>query len=1374
MTHRHLRARSVCRTIALLVLSTLVVPVHAADASPARARGGELPTDAQGRRLNLDFETGTLADWRAEGDAFTGQPIEGDAVTARGRADMTSQHQGRFWIGTFERGQDAPQGTLTSVPFAVDKPFASFLVAGGSHQTTRVDLVRRDNNEVFFTISGRNRENLEPVIVDLKDVRGKSMFIRVVDEDSGPWGHINFDDFRFHDARPAIALARGHTGPAAPAHENAGLDPVAAARAMIVPEGFRVDLFAGEPDVQQPIAMAIDDRGRLWIAEAYSYPRHVTEDQARDRILIFEDRDGDGHFDSRKVFAEKLNLVSGLEVGFGGVWVGAAPNFLFIPDKDGDDVPDGPPQVLLDGFGFQDTHETLNSFIWGPDGWLYGCHGVFTHSRVGKPGTPDAERVPINAGIWRYQPLRHEFEVFAHGTSNPWGVDFNDRGQAFLTACVIPHLFHVIQGGRYHRQAGQHFNPYTYDDIKTIALHRHWVGNQWNNADRSASDNSGGGHAHAGAMVYLGGAWPEKYRDQLFMNNIHGARINQDQLAPRGSGYVGDRAPDFLQANDMWSQILYLTYGPDGNVFMIDWYDANQCHHGRDDGHDRSNGRVFKISYGQAKPVTVDLKKLSDLELAELQLHKNDWYVRHARRILQERASNGEGKIDPAARARLVEILKTHADETRRLRALWALHVTGLLSHEVLFAAALGDKSPYVRAWTIQLGCEQERPQEEDFVLNYFYRAGRPSTPVERLYLASAALRLPAFRAGGILEHLVSHAEDATDHNLPLMYWYALERYFTEEPFEAIDVAHRGKLPLLRALIVRRAAQSNDQDFTVGDRGPRWWMVDEIAETPDEWPALLAAANEGLAGFRQVAMPDNWSALYQKLSASSDANVRRQATTLALTFGDTRAIGEQLRVMDDPKAKTVERLSALLALTKIRAPGLAPSLQRLVAESDLCGNAIRALALYDDPHTPSVLLDIYPRLSQPQRVDALNTLASRPAYGTALLAAVEAKRVPSTDLSADVIRQLRNLKDAQVDAEIARVWGTARDTPADKAKQIVELTKMLQAKPKRENAPDAALGRAVFVKTCALCHTLFGAGGKVGPELTGSNRANLDYILSNIVDPSALIGKDYIAQVIITTDGRTLTGLVKQEDANSITLATANETVVINKREIDERMESTKSMMPEEILKPFGEREIRSLVAYLASATQVPVAATADNARSLFNERDLAGWTGNTALWSVENEELVGRTTGLKKNEFLVSDMQVANFKLAFEVLLVDNQGNSGVQFRSQALSNGDVQGYQADIGPGWWGKLYEEHGRALLWNKSGESHLRPGQWNQYEIKADGSKLETRINGQLCVDLDDPAGAKRGIIALQLHSGGPTEVRYRKFVLEVLPPTMEK
>src|SRR5207253_2922169 len=241
-----------------------------------------------------------------------------------------------------------------------------------------------------------------------------------------------------------------------------------------------------------------------------------------------EDTDGDGKFDKKTVFMDKLNLVSGIEYGFGGLWIGAAPYLMFVPIDASGDKPAGPPKILLDGFAYQDTHETLNTFTWGPDGWLYGCHGVFTHSNVGKPGAPDSQRTRINAGVWRYHPTKHVFEVFGEGTSNPWGIDFDENGQCFIEACVIPHLFHIVQGGRYQRQAGSHFNPYIYDDIKTIADHVHWVGNKGPHAANARSGAAGGGHAHAGLLVYQGDNWPEEYRGRYFMNNIHGACINMD------------------------------------------------------------------------------------------------------------------------------------------------------------------------------------------------------------------------------------------------------------------------------------------------------------------------------------------------------------------------------------------------------------------------------------------------------------------------------------------------------------------------------------------------------------------------------------------------------------------------------------------------------------------------------------------------------------------------------------------------------------------------------------------------------------------------------------------------------------------------------
>ena len=784
------------RRIALFLL-VCTTPILATE------REGIVPQGNSGKPLNLGFEDGTLRDWRAEGAAFEGQPIKGDTIAPR-RADMKSDHQGNFWVGTYERVGDDPQGTLTSVPFKVTHPYGSFLVAGGAHATTRVELVRADNDEVFFKISVADNETLRPVVVDLKPHEGKNIFIRVVDQQSGHWGHINFDDFRFHAAKPALANAidpaqqAANTPPPADVVKFAGLEPEAAARAATVPEGFTMHLFAGEPDVRQPIAFALDHQGRLWVAEAYTYPNRAPEGEGRDRILVLEDTDGDHKFDKRTVFIERLNLVSGLQVGLGGVWVGAAPYLMFIADRNNDLKPDGDPEIKLDGWAWQDTHETLNTFTWGPDGWLYGCQGVFTHSNVGKPGAPDSERTRLNGAVWRYHPTREVFEIFSEGTSNPWGIDFDARGQAFIEACVIPHIFHMIQGARYHRQAGQHFNPHIYDDIKTIGDHVHWAGNKGPHAANSRSDAAGGGHAHAGLMVYLGGSFPEEYTGKLFMNNIHGQRLNMDIPERRGSGFVAKHGPDFVNFEDTWSQVLNMIYDQDGSVYIVDWYDENQCHHGNEAGHDRSNGRIFKLVYNDQKYTPINLTEKSSAELVKLLTHKNQFYVRHARRILQERGPDAE------THRALRQLLKNSSDEVHQLHALWALHVSGGLD-ESLALELLKNPHEYVRAWTIQLISEENGPS--DAALRAFAALAKDDpSPVVRLYLASAMQRTPVQKRWDVLTNLLAHGEDANDHNLPLLYWYAAEAAVGADPARGIKLLTESEIPRVRQFIARRVA----------------------------------------------------------------------------------------------------------------------------------------------------------------------------------------------------------------------------------------------------------------------------------------------------------------------------------------------------------------------------------------------------------------------------------------------------------------------------------------------------------------------------------------------------------------------------------------
>jgi putative membrane-bound dehydrogenase-like protein len=786
--------------------------VEIADRPRVRSEG--VAATANGRPLNLDFELGTLENWTATGDAF--ELVRSDELAAQG-TDKPASDAGTYFVGSGRKGS-ARTGALTSAPFRVSHPYASFLVSGGAFATTRVELALAADQTVIYTISGADHARLRPAVVDLRSYVGKDIVIRLIDQEAGaptavylkesPWAHLNFDHFRFHEAQPffvnEITPAEMSVLPPVDPVLHAGLSAEEAARAMNVPKGFSVTVAASEPDVVRPIGFALDDRGRLWVAEAHTYPVRAPEGQGKDRILIFEDTNGDGTLDKRKVFIEGLNLISGIELGFGGVWVGAAPSLLFIPVRDGVDRPSGPPQVLLDGWGYQDTHEMLNTFTWGPDGWLYGTHGVFTRSNVGKPGAPDSERQRLNAGIWRFHPTKHIFEVFAEGTSNPWGLDFNDYGHAFTTACVIEHLYHVVQGARYKRQSGRHFNPYVYDDIKTVADHVHWVGRKGPHAGNNRSSTAGGGHAHAGAMIYLGGdTWPGEYRDAIFMNNIHGHRANIDRLQRKGSGYTAAHGPDFLLTNDSWSQMLNFRYGPDGSVHAIDWYDKNQCHSTNPAIHDRTLGRIFKISHENDRWAKVDLRSQPSDALVDLQLHRNDWYVRHARRILQERGP------DPAVHARLKGMLRDQADVTRQLRALWALHVTdGLTEQDKL--DLLGHENEYLRSWAVYLLVEDKKPSDEA-LRRFATLARQDKSALVRLYLASALQRAPVDKRWDVLAGLLARSEDAEDHNQPLMVWYAAEPLADVHMERALALSLESKLPRVFPFMVQRIAAMRTQ-----------------------------------------------------------------------------------------------------------------------------------------------------------------------------------------------------------------------------------------------------------------------------------------------------------------------------------------------------------------------------------------------------------------------------------------------------------------------------------------------------------------------------------------------------------------------------------
>src|SRR5262245_14286028 len=373
-----------------------------------------------------------------------------------------------------------------------------------------------------------------------------------------------------------------------------------AAAGFQLPPGFNCNVFAAEPDVQNPVAMTWDNRGRLWVAECYTYANRPTRYDLtlRDRVIILHDKDGDGQADERKVFCDNVQKLTSVEVGLGGVWLIALPRLLFIPDRNGDDVPDGPPEVVLDGFetSTENYHNCANGLRWGLDGWLYGRCGASSPGWIGPPGSAEADRVPIYGGLWRYHPKQRIFETICHGTTNPWGHDWDAHGELFFTNTVTGHLFHVLPGAHYTRSATVTPNRRVYETIDTHADHLHWDTGRGTGYRETAHDALGGGHAHCGALVYLADQWPADFRGKLLTLNFHGRRINVERLEREASSLVARHEPDMAFAADPWFRGIDLSYGPDGSVYVLDWSDLGECH--EHDGVHRRSGRIFRLAYG--------------------------------------------------------------------------------------------------------------------------------------------------------------------------------------------------------------------------------------------------------------------------------------------------------------------------------------------------------------------------------------------------------------------------------------------------------------------------------------------------------------------------------------------------------------------------------------------------------------------------------------------------------------------------------------------------------------------------------------------------------------------------------------------------------
>jgi len=1013
--------------------------------------------------------------------------------------------------------------------------------------------------------------------------------------------------------------------------------PEEARKKMTVPEGYEVRCFAHEPMVQNPVAMTWDHRGRLWVVEAYEYPNgsphpapfggEAKDDQyhpvpavclptkneepgtknlPRDRVVILEDTDNDGEADKRTVFVQGLNLASAILCGDDGIYIGQQPHLIHFRDADGDDKPDAW-RVVLTGFGREDTHELVNSFCWGPDGWLYMTHGVFTHSKVRRPGQPESEGFKFDAGIGRARPMRSdagtparkegqagvpasppwEFEVFADGTSNPWGCDYDAAGNFFVSACVIDHFFHMAPGGIYVRQGGAPENPYSYELLPSIVKHKHFRA------------------AYAGVQIYQGGRYPADTHGHAFIGNIHDNAIHEEVLTPVGATFKCEPRRDFLRANDGWFRPVSTQTGPDGFLWIMDWCDKYPCYQNakaNPEGVDRQYGRIWRVvhqvarlskaesnvpqvssaaslgsgepSYGSRDRADLDLKKLSTADLVKTLEHPNNWMRRMARRMLVERR-------DPSAKGQLTRLVQSRASIPSRLESIWTMSVLNLLNNVVveLSEVFVADTNPSIQLAVIR--AEGEAGPSDMPTPGWLDRVAQSPDPLVQAAVAVAARQLAGMRltvdqievAAADPKEIVTPiliSNPKADSRLAFSVWMAVEHDFainsksaslwlaelapTTQPLSRV-LSHKA----MRRLCDTRKAENLD-------------LAVEFCDKIAEHDVLLAHALDGLVKGQEggVIKPvKEVSASLAKWRSSSNADVRKHAQTLAVMWGDAAAVKEMIAVLHDGSKAEKERITVLQSLQKVRTDAVKDGLMPLLTpqtSTALAVAAIRAAADLGGDDFIAPLMNVVQASglrSDPQsrglhHTAAIEALASRDAWTKALLNAISEQKVSASGFPAPVRRALATHKDKGIRDLAYKVLGAWQDS-SDDVKSLIAQKKQACL----TGEPDLANGKLLFTATCMVCHEFHGGGQKVGPDLIGSGRSNLDALLANVIDPNQIIGNGYENISVSTKDGRTLAGRIVEDTPGHVKLLGAGGAAQVVPRDQIASLTNTKqSLMP--------------------------------------------------------------------------------------------------------------------------------------------------------------------------------------------------------------------
>ncbi|HWB09501.1 MAG TPA: PVC-type heme-binding CxxCH protein [Pirellulales bacterium] len=974
-----------------------------------------------------------------------------------------------------------------------------------------------------------------------------------------------------------------------PAYAATGTDqqakpPAEALAALKTPDDLVVEQVLCEPDVRQPLFIDFDERGRMWVVEYIQYPypaglKILSEDKflratydkvpppppnhfrGLDKITIHEDTDGDGKFDKQKTFIDGLNIVTSFARGRGGVWVLNPPYLLFYADRDGDDVPDGDPEVHLQGFGLEDTHSCANNLRWGPDGWLYACQGSTVSGDIVRPGLDKKPVHSMGQLIWRYHPEQRRYEIFAEGGGNAFGLEIDSAGRIYSGHNGgDTRGFHYVQGGYFQKGFSKHgplSNPYTFGyfpAMKHAAVPR---------------------FTHA-FVIYEGGALPPAYQGRLFGVAPLQSHVVMSQLSPDGSTFKTEDVGYAITSTDDWFRPVAITVGPDGAMYVCDMYEGQIAHLRHHEGKvDTSTGRVYRLRSKSAAPLKpFDLSKLSSSELVGQLSHSNKWFRHTALRLLGDRK---DASVVAELRQHLEETSdrKTPSREQFPLEALWALNLCGGFDGPAAMMG-LNHADPYVRLWSVRLLGDRGAMAPE--LASRLSQIAQSESNIEvRSQLACTARRLSADEALPIVRGLLAHDEDLDDVHLPLLLWWAIEAKAESDRDAVVGLFNDPAVwqrplvtrHLLHRLMRRYAATGSRKDLVTCAK------LLNLAPSDEERKTLMRGFEEAFQGRSLTGLPDELVDAMTRFGG--------QSLTLALRQGKAEAVSQALALIADDKTDASQRLQYVQIFGEVRQPQAVPVLLKLLqstSDDGLRVAALAALARYDAPEIAPAVLAGYSQWTDDVRSVAQSLLAGRKSSSLTLLEAIDAGNFDASTIPPDVARSLTVHRDPHIAELVTKHFGNVEGaTTAQMQEQIARLTETI-----RGGSGSPYGGKKLFTASCAKCHTLFGQGGKIGPDLTSYKRDDVANMLINVVNPSAEVREGFETYQALTADGRVVSGFLVERDNVVLVLRTADgQTVSLEQSEIEELAPQRKSLMPEGLIASLSDQDVRDLFAYLRS-----------------------------------------------------------------------------------------------------------------------------------------------------------------------------------------------